>query len=67
MATSNKERAELKKRGFVYDRHLQKWIHHDERDEYYRKKYQADLTALWIMRIFAGLVLLWMFIMAVSQ
>lgn len=67
MAKSNKERAELKKNGYVYDRHLQRWIHHEERDEYYRKEQQSTLIALWIMRIFVGLVLIWMFIMALSQ
>lgn len=67
MAKSNKERAELKKNGYVYDRRLQRWIHHEERDEYYRQEQESTLIALWILRIFVGLVLFWMFIMALSQ
>ena len=67
MARSNKERAELKKRRYVYDRHLQQWIHHEDRDEYYRKQHESELIGLWILRIFVGCVLCWMFIMALSQ
>ena len=64
MAKSNKEREELKKNGYVYDRHLQQWIHHEKQKEYYKKLEQSEQIAVWIMYIFVFLVFIWFLIMA---
>jgi hypothetical protein len=64
MAKSNKERAELKKNGYVYDRHLQQWIHHEKQKEYYKKLEQSEQMAVWIMYILVFVVFIWFLIMA---
>ena len=67
MALTPKEREELKDQGYVYDRHLGRWIHHQEQDEYYRRKEKSEKFEMLIGYVAGGAVFLWMIIEITKQ
>lgn len=61
---SNKERAELKRQGYVYDRHLGKWMHHEEQKEYYKEVEKAESLERVIVLIAIFGIFIWFLVMA---
>jgi hypothetical protein len=65
MKKSNQERAELKAKGFVYDPHLRRWLHHAERQKYYEDLRKSEMWSAIILYTSVGAVLLWLFVVTV--
>ena len=64
MATNNREREQLKSQGYVYDRHLGRWIHIDEQEKYYRTEKQAGTFFLIVNLCVAAGIFIWLFMEA---
>lgn len=67
MATTEKERKQLRAEGYVYDRQLGQWIHHSAQKRYYKQKEEAEQFALFIGYGIAAVLFAWMLIAVVEQ
>lgn len=67
MALTDKERRELKKQGFVYERRLARWMKPEEIDEYYRKKEQSEQIEFLIYCGAVAFVIVFFFIMVAAR